>query len=143
MRPNRVVPALLALVLAAAGACRGATAPDPLTGTWLASTFQVTPAGQGQKNVLLAGGSLGVNIVPIDSTFLTTGTVIIPPGVTGATPFAASLDGTAVEFGSTVRFATTADSFVQDLAFTLVENRLEAVNQVVAGTSYNIILTRQ
>jgi hypothetical protein len=32
---------------------------------------------------------------------------------------------------------------VQNLAFTLVENRLEAVNQVVAGTNYNIILTRQ
>jgi hypothetical protein len=143
MRPNRLVSALLALVLAAVGACRGSTDPHPLTGTWLATTFQVTPAGQGQKNVLAAGGTLGVNIVPIDSTFLTTGTVILPASVTGAAPFTASLAGTAVEFGNTVRFATAADSFMKDLAFTLVENRLEAVNQVVAGTNYNIVLTRQ
>jgi hypothetical protein len=142
MRPNRLVPALLVLGLAV-GACRGSTDPHPLTGTWLATTFLVTPAGQGQKNVLTAGGTLGVNIVPIDSTFLTTGTVILPASVTGATPLTASLAGTAVEFGSTVRFATTTDSFVKDLAFTLVENRLEAVDQVVAGTNYNIVLTRQ
>lgn len=143
MRPNRVAYALLPLLLITFGACHGSTAPDPLAGTWLASTFQITPSGQGRKDVLVAGGTLGVNIVPIDSTFLSTGTAIIPGSVTGGLPTQVNLGGTVVEFGNTVRFATTTPSFVQDLAFTLVENRLEAVNQVVAGTIYNIVLTRQ
>src|SRR3982751_5231487 len=106
MRRNRVAPAFLALLLVTASACRGSTAPNPLVGTWLAASFKVAPAGQPQRDVLVAGGALGFNIVPIDSTFLTTGTVIIPASVTDSLPYSASLSGTAVEFGSTVRFAT-------------------------------------
>ena len=143
MRRNRLAPALLVFLLALMSGCRGSTDPNPLVGTWLPSTFLVTPAGQGQKNVLTAGGTLGVNIVQIDSTFLATGTVLLPASVTGGAAFTASLAGPATESGSTVRFVTTADSFVRDLVFTLVENRLEAVNQVVAGTTYEIVLTRQ
>jgi hypothetical protein len=143
MRRNRLVPALLVLLLGMMSGCHRSTAPNPLVGTWLASTFLVTPAGQGQKNVLTAGGTLGVNIVQVDSIFITTGTVILPSSVTGGAAFTASLAGTASESGSTVRFATTADSFVRDLVFTLDENRLEAVNQGVGGATYEIILTRQ
>ena len=143
MRPNRLVPAFMLVLLATAGACRGTTAPNPLVGTWLATTFLVTPAGQAQRNVLTDGGTLGVNIVQVDSGFLATGTVILPASVTRAAASTTSLAGTAVESGSTVRFTPSADSFVRSLTFTLVENRLEAVNQVVAGTSYDIILTRQ
>ena len=143
MRPNRLVPAFLIFLLATAGACHGTTAPNPLVGTWLPTTFLVTPAGQGQKNVLTAGGTLGINIVQVDSTFITAGTVLLPASVTGAAPFTASLAGTATELASIVHFAPTADSFVRNLIFTLVENRLEAVNQVVAGTRYDIVLTRQ
>jgi hypothetical protein len=143
MRPNRLVPAFLALLLLATSACRGATDPDPLVGTWLATTFQVTPTGQGQKSVLAAGGTLGLNIAKTDSTFVTTGTVILPASVTGGATFTASLAGPAVRTNTIVRFTPTADSFVRDLIFTLVENRLEAMNQVVAGTKYDIILTRQ
>jgi hypothetical protein len=143
MRTNRLLAAFLGLLLATASACRGSTDPDPLVGTWLASTFRVTPAGQGQKDVLAAGGTLGVNIVNVDSLFITTGTVLLPASVTGSAPFSASLAGTAVRANNTVRFGAVADSFVRDLVFTLVENRLEAVNQVVAGTNYNVILTRQ
>jgi hypothetical protein len=140
MRPNRLLAAFLALLLAATSACRGSTAPDPLVGTWLASTFRITSASQGQKDVLAAEGSLGVNVA---TNFVTAGTVIIPATVTGGLPFTASLAGAAVKNGNTVQFAANANSFMRDLVFTLVENRLEAVNQVVAGTNYNIILTRQ
>ena len=143
MRPSRLVPALLALTFAATSGCRGATQPDPLVGTWLATTFRVTPTGQGEKDVLGAGGTLGLNIVPVDSTFLATGTVILPASVTGGAALIASLAGPAVRTGNTVRLTPTADSFVRDLVFTLVENRLEAVNQVVGGTRYDVILTRQ
>ena len=70
MRPNRLAAVFLALLLATTGACRGSTAPDPLVGTWLATTFRVTSAGQGEKDVLAAGGTLGLNIAKPDSTFL-------------------------------------------------------------------------
>jgi hypothetical protein len=143
MRLDRLVPALLVLLLATTSACRGPTEPAPLVGTWLATTFRVTPPGEGQKDVLAAGGTLGLNIAQLDSTFLTTGTVILPASVTGTVPLDASLAGPAVQTGNTVRFVPTADSFMRDLRFTLVENRLEAVNEVAAGANYNIILTRQ
>jgi hypothetical protein len=143
MRSSRLIAAFLAFLLATTSACRGSTAPDPLVGTWLATTFRMTSAGQGEKDVLAAGGTLGLNIASVDSTFITTGTVILPASVTGSAPFNASLAGPAVRANSMVRFVPVADSFMRDLVFTLVENRLEAVNQIVAGTSYNIILTRQ
>jgi hypothetical protein len=139
MRPKRLASTLLVLLAMASG-CRGATAPDPLVGTWLATTFRVAPPGQGQQDVLSAGGTLGLNVA---TNFVTAGTVIVPASVTGSTTFTASLEGRAVEIGNSVRFAANADSFVRDLVFTLVENRLEAVNQVVAGTTYHLILTRQ
>jgi hypothetical protein len=141
MRSTRLLRALLALVLLAApGGCRGATDPDPLVGTFLATTFQVTPSGQGMINVLTSGGTLGFNVA---NNFVVTGTLILPAAVTGGAPFTASMAGTAVRTGTSVQLTQSADTFVRNLTFTLVENRLEAVNQVVAGTTYNIILTRQ
>ena len=41
-------------LLVGAGACR-ATEPDPRTGTFLATTFTIAPAGQGPINVLAEG----------------------------------------------------------------------------------------
>jgi hypothetical protein len=143
MRRKRVAPVFLAVLLATASACRAPTAPDPLVGTWLATSFKVAPAGQAQQDVLASGGTLGVNVAAVESTFVTAGTVILPATVTGSTTFTASLAGTAVRTASAIQLATDADSFVRDLVFTLVENRLEAVNQVVAGTTYNVILTKQ
>jgi hypothetical protein len=141
MQPIRLVRALFAiLLLTAPGGCGGSTNPDPLVGTWLATTFQVTPAGQGPTNALAAGATLGLNVA---NNFVTAGTLILPPAVTGGATFIASLAGTAVRTDNTVRFSPTADSFMRDLTFTLVENRLEATNQVVAGTTYTLVLTRQ
>jgi hypothetical protein len=139
IRPLRALFAL-ALLLAAPSGCRRATDPDPLVGTWLATTFQVTPSGQGMINALTSGGTLGLNIA---NNFVVTGTLILPPAVTGGAPSTASLAGTAVRTGNSVQFTQSADTFVRNLTFTLVENRLEAANQVVAGTTYDIVLTRQ
>ena len=142
MRSTRLLRALSALVLllAAPSGCRRATDPDPLVGTWLATTFQVAPSGQGVINALTSGGTLGLNIA---NNFVVTGTLILPPAVTGGAPLTASLAGTAVRTGNSVQFTQSADTFVRNLTFTLVDNRLEAANQVVAGTTYDIVLTRQ
>ena len=141
MRPSPITRVLLAVVLLlGASACRRATDPDPLVGTYLATTFLVTPSGQGVLNVLALGGTLGLNVA---NNYVTTGTLIVPASVNGGSTFTASLAGTATRTGSSVRFTQSADTFVRDLTFTLAENRLEAVDQVVGGTRYNIILTRQ
>ena len=141
MRPSPITRVLLVVVLLlGASACRRATDPDPLVGTYLATTFRVTPSGQGVLNVLALGGTLGLNVA---NNYVTSGTLIVPASVNGGSTFTASLAGTATRTGSSVRFTQSADTFVRDLTFTLAENRLEAVDQVVGGTTYNIILTRQ
>ncbi|MEO7711621.1 MAG: hypothetical protein ABIV10_01730 [Gemmatimonadaceae bacterium] len=131
---------LLTSFLLVAGACRGATNPDPLVGTFLATTFESAALGQGAVNVLAQGGTLGVNVA---NNFVTVGTLIVPAVVNGGVTFTASLAGTVVRTDSTVRFNLPADSFVRDLTFTLTRNRLEARNQSVSGTTYDIVLTRQ
>ncbi len=142
MTPNirrRVAVAAAAALLVSAG-CGKVTDPDPLIGTFLASTLTVTPAGQSVVDVLAQGGTLGLNVA---NNFVAAGTLILPASVTGVAVFAASMAGTAVRTGTTVRFTQSADTFVRNLTFTLVENRLEAVSQVVAGTTYTVVLTRQ
>jgi hypothetical protein len=132
--------ALVLLALIVAGACRNPADPDPLVGTFFATTFTVTSPGQAPVNVLSAGGSLGLNVA---NNYVVTGTLIIPPSLNGGTTFTASMAGTLDTAGTGIRFVQPADTFVRDLTFTLVENRLEAVNQTVGGTTYELILTRQ
>ena len=135
---RRVAVAVAALLVSAG--CGKVADPDPLIGTFLASTLTVTPAGQSVVDVLAQGGTLGVNVA---NNFVTAGTLILPASVTGGPVFTANMTGTAVRTGATVRFTQSADTFVRNLTFTLVENRLEAVSQVVAGTTYSVVLTRQ
>lgn len=135
---RRIAVAAAALLVSAG--CRKVTDPDPLIGTFLASTLTVTPAGQSVVDVLAQGGTLGLNVA---NNFVTAGTLILPASITGGAVFTASMTGTAVRTGTTVRFTQSADTFVRNLTFTLTENRLEAVSQVVAGTTYSVVLTRQ
>ena len=140
--PNRkLVRAFLAFVLlTAVDACRRPTDPDPLVGTYLATTFTVSSAGQGTVNVLAEGGTLGLNV---SNNYVVTGTLIVPPSLNGGTTFTASMAGVLDTTGSRIRFVQSADTFVRGLTFTLVENRLEAVNQTVSGTTYELVLARQ
>jgi hypothetical protein len=147
MRPTLFAHAALsAMILVGAAACRRPTAVDPLVGTYLATTFQVAPAGQSAINVLAQGGTLGLNLArdpTAASSYIVAGTLALPPAVTGGGAFTASMAGTAVGTGSVLRITQAADTFVRDLTFTLVENRLEATSQTVAGTTYTVVLTRQ
>ena len=147
MRPILLARAVLAVcLLVGAGACRRPTDVDPVVGTYLATTFQVTPAGQSAINVLTQGGTLGLNLASnptVANSYIVAGTVVLPAAVTGGAPLTASLAGTAVSASSVVRFTQAADTFVRNLTFTLVDNRLEATNQTVAGTTYTLVLTRQ
>jgi hypothetical protein len=130
---------LAAALLVAVVGCRKVTDPDPRIGTFLATTFTVTPSGQAPINVLAQGGTLGINIA---NNFLTAGSLVLPPSVTGGTAVTASMAGTADTTGGKIRFVQTADTFVRNLTFTMVERRLEAVNQTVAGATYTLVLSR-
>jgi hypothetical protein len=59
------------------------------------------------------------------------------------TAFSASMAGTVVQTGTTVRFEQTADTFVRDLTFTVVGNTLQTTSQVAGAGSFTITLTRQ
>ena len=138
---SRFARSLLALVLLlGAGACRSSEEPDPLVGTFLSTTLIIEPTGLGARNALALGGSIGINIA---NNYVTAGTLVLPPAATGGAAVVASLAGVADTAGTFVRFVMPADTFVRDLVFTLVENRLEARNQVVNGTLYDVVLTRQ
>jgi len=141
MRLHRFTrPVLASALVLTLSACRNTAALDPIVGTFLATTFTVTPAGEATLNALALGSTLGINVA---NNLVTAGTLVMPPNVTGGPTIVASMAGTAVVTGSTVRFAQTADTFVRDLTFTLVGNQLQALNQVVAGTQYTLVLTRQ
>jgi hypothetical protein len=141
MRSPSAVRLLLAatLLLGVAG-CHNSSEPDPLIGTYLATTLTIQPSGLGVRNALALGGTLGINIA---NNYETAGTLVLPPAATGGGAILADMAGVADTAGAFVRFVQPADSFVRDLQFTLVENRLEARNQVVAGTAYDVVLTRQ
>ena len=141
MRPIRLLFALMACVaLVVASGCRRPTDPDPLVGTWLATTFQVAPTGQTPVNMLAAGATLGLNVA---NNFVVAGTLIIPATVTGTMTFTADMAGTATRTDNTVHFTQSADSFMRNLTFLLVDNRLEARSQVLGMNTYTVILTRQ
>jgi hypothetical protein len=127
-------------VLFAVGACRNPSEPAPIVGTFLATTFTMASSDLGTRNVLALGGTLGINVA---NNLVTAGTLVLPPSVTGSTTLTASIAGVADTAGTTVRFVPAGGTFVGALSFTLVENRLEARNQTVAGTQYDLILTRQ
>jgi hypothetical protein len=138
MRPHPLA-LFAALLLIVTGACSRTSDPDPLVGTYLATTFRITPIGQGAANVLAQGGSLGINVA---NNYVTAGTLIMPPTLNGGITFTASMAGTAVRTESTVRFMQAADSFVRDLTFTLAGDSL-AASQTLAGTAYDLVLRRQ
>lgn len=134
----------LAAVFAAVGvltACGGdsPTQAETIVGTYTATTFRVTPAGQSMLDILALGGSLTLTIAP-DNT--TTGALSVPSTVAGGTAFFASMAGTATRTGGTVRFQQAIDTFVRDLAWTVNGKTLQ-VSDVTAGSSrFTITLTR-
>ena len=137
MKPLRLVLLVATLVVAA---CSNPEDPDPLVGTYYATTFTVSAPGQGTVNVLAVGGSLGLNVA---TNYVVTGTLIVPAVLNGGTTLTQSMGGVLDTAGAHVRFVQPADSFVRELSFDFVDDRLEAVNQVVDGKTYELILTKQ
>ena len=92
-------------------------------------------------DALAAGGSMHVTVNE-DGT--SSGLLSLPASVTGGAAVSLDMAGTAVITGLTVRFNTTADSFLRSVIFSRQsELLLIADNQAVAGTAYTIALLRQ
>lgn len=139
----------LLLASATAGAlaaCSSTVDPSAIAGNYQATTLRVTPTGQGESDVLAAGGTLLLTVAPNNAT---SGTLTIPAALTGGTsPFIYDLTGKAVQTGSTVQFQVSSNAFIGSLTFTVNGTALEAINQTVnaqtAGeANFTVVLTRQ
>ena len=140
--PSQRLAALLLGTLWSAGCVNTQTgAEETVTGTFVATILTVTLSGGSPVDALAAGGSMHVTVNE-DGT--TSGSLSLPASVTGGAAVSLNLEGTAVITGLTVRFNTTADSFMRSVIFSRQsELLLIADNQAVAGTAYTIALLRQ
>ncbi len=110
-----------------------------VAGSYEATTFVVTPDGEGPIDVLAAGGFINI---PINSNGTTTGDMFLPASVAG-TDQAFSMDGTASIVGSEqVAFDQVADSFFRELTFTIEAEELVVLEQRAGSAVFTITLTR-
>lgn len=113
--------------------------PDPIAGVYTATTFRVTPSGQQEIDVLAQGGSLTITIGANNTT---TGSLTLPAVVTGDVALQENMAGTAERNGNGVTFEQTADTFVRDLNWTVINNTIAVTNQSVGGATWTIVLAR-
>jgi hypothetical protein len=133
------VLSMLILFGGVAAACNGTLETSgPLVGTWMATEFRVTPAGQAEINVLDAGGIL---TIVIDADNKTSGSLTVPASVSGG--LIVNMTGTVTVTGSNVKFVQTTDSFIRDLTWTRTPNTLIVIDETAEGSRYTITLTRQ
>jgi hypothetical protein len=109
-------------------------------GRYEATSLQVTPSGQASIDVLRQGGTLTI-VVATDNA--TSGSLALPPSVTGSGALVVDMVGRATQTESTVRFSQAADTFVRDLTWTVGSASLEVSNQLVNGVRYSIVLMRR
>ena len=96
-------------------ACEESTSPpNALVGNYTAVSF-VTTGASGQRNEILAGSTLVLNLNADRST---SGHLHIAPS-TGSPAFDADMAGTWSQNGLTVDIAQGADTFVRDMPFAM------------------------
>ena len=142
MRPSstirrRLLAASLLLAVTACGS--SSTDANPLAGSYVATTFQVTPTGESMIDVLAYGGTLGITIANDNRT---SGTLFVPASLAGEI-ITESMAGTAVLTGNKVAFTQSSNTFVKALTFTINGSTLEAMNQSLNGARFDVVLTRQ
>jgi len=137
----RRLPITLAVasILAACGSDTP-TETTALAGSYRATTFRVTPSGQSAIDVLAQAGTLTLTVGADNAT---SGSLTVPASVSGGTALTASMAGTAVRTGNTVRFQQSADTFVRDLVWTVSNNALTVADQAAGSARFTITLARQ
>ena len=127
--------ATLLCVAALAGCYDGPTGPEPLTGTYVATTMLITPGGGETVDLLADGASLTITF---GSGYTMTGTLSMP-----AEEVEESMNGTYIRQRNTLEFVQTADTFVRDLTWAIGANTLTASDQTLENVEFEIVLTRQ
>jgi hypothetical protein len=134
---RRVVTVSAALL----GGCGDSTGSEPLgdiAGSYISTTFIVTPAGGFAEDVLAAGGLLTIGLQPNGTI---TGTLDIPAGVAGqGEPIHEDLFGTATRAGNTLVMEQSADTFVRDVTWLIGPSTLEG-RYVGADGTVEVTLT--
>ena len=134
---------LLSIVLPALFlGCGDSTSPaaDMAVGNYTAVYF-VSTGNSGQKDELLVGGTLTLNL---NANGTTSGHLhMVAPG--GGPDFDADMAGTWTRTGMTVDIDQPADTFVRDMPFTLTPNvgSWDLVgNETFSGTNIQLTLSR-
>lgn len=129
-------------IVATINACGSdSTSPNTsLAGSYTATEF-VTTGGSGQRNELLAGSTLAIEL---NANGTTTGHLHV--AASGSTPvFDADMAGTWAKTGNVVKFSQSADTFVRDMDFTLESNGSKWMlvgDKGFSGTRIQVTLTQ-
>jgi hypothetical protein len=134
-RSRWYVAAMFAGMAAVLGCYDGPTGPEPLTGTYVATTMMITPAGGETVDLLADGASL---TIVFGSGYTMTGTLSMPDEELDE-----SMDGTYLRRRNTLEFVQTADTFVRDLTWAIGANTLTASDQTLQDVEFEVVLTRQ
>ena len=100
------------------GGCGDSTDSEPfgeIAGSYISTSFIVTPTGGSAEDVLAAGGLLTIGLEPNGTV---TGTLDIPGGVAGVgEPVHEDMFGTASRAGNTLVLEQSADTFMRDVTW--------------------------
>ena len=137
MRP---IPSLLILVAVVATACsdnpfKPTTAN--VVGDYTVQTLTTTDTS-GTVDWVTAGATWTISLAANGTT---SGHLFIPGAGQGGGDFNADMVGTWTLSGDSIQFDQTADSFVRDMSFAALENRLTG-DHMFSGTRVQVALTR-
>ena len=134
---SRVAWGAFALTLLSCSCGTEPTDPDA-TGSYAATTLTVVDGTQ-TIDVLVAGGSLTMTLQSDGST---SGRLFVPGGGDNGQDLDENLAGTWTQTGVTVHFSQSADTFVRDASWTLVDRTLRTTYPS-GSTTVTAVLTRQ
>jgi len=114
---------------------------DVLAGSYVATSFLVTPGGQPTVDVIAKGGSLAITIAGDSST---TGLLSLPAGVLSPQGGTATMAGSVTQRtdGSFRFIQATEDTFVEQLVWQLFTGALVSTT-FISNTQFQITLRKQ
>ena len=117
----------------------GCSPPEPsVAGSYNATRFRFTPAGQATVDALAAGAAIALTL---RGNGTTSGSLIVPAGLNGGVAQTLDLTGTLQFSGSQVTFSHQGDTFLRDVPWTVGTNTL-VTNGAAGGVQFDVVLTR-
>jgi hypothetical protein len=110
---------------------------ENVVGDYSLQALTTTDSG-GTVNWVTAGATCTISLAANGTT---TGHLFLPGADTGGVDFNADMPGTWALSGDSISFDQAADSFVRDMSFGALENRL-AGDHTFTGTRVRFVLTK-